>query len=185
MIILSSCITDHCCRSTVSVDFSIPDSQCCIRISVSHLLPAITISAVAGGAARAQQRRGFLVRVRVRARLLEPGAGRGQRAPARGGDGLAPPVPPPLAHAERRQGGEEHEAEQRRAAHRVEEDVSEVPLAGGAALEAGDVVLDHHHRQPVAHLVREGHGAVHEGRGLRVVADELGGEREAGDEHCR
>ena len=46
-------------------------------------------------------------------------------------------------------------------------------------------MLDHHHGQTVGHLVSEAHGAVHEGRGLGVVADELRGEGEAGDEDSR
>ena len=46
-------------------------------------------------------------------------------------------------------------------------------------------MLDHHHRQTIGHLVGETHGAVHEGRGLGVVPDQLGCEREAGDENCR
>ena len=46
-------------------------------------------------------------------------------------------------------------------------------------------MLDHHHGQTIGHLVSEAHGAVHEGRGLGVVPDQLGGEREAGDENSR
>ena len=46
-------------------------------------------------------------------------------------------------------------------------------------------MLDHHHGQTVGHLVSEAHGAVHEGRGLGVVPDELRGEGEAGDENSR
>ena len=46
-------------------------------------------------------------------------------------------------------------------------------------------MLDHHHCQTVGHLVSKAHGAVHKGRGLGVVPDELRGEGEAGDENSR
>ena len=46
-------------------------------------------------------------------------------------------------------------------------------------------MLDDHHGQTVGHLVGEAHGAVDEGRGLGVVPNQLGGEREAGDENSR
>ena len=46
-------------------------------------------------------------------------------------------------------------------------------------------MLDHHHGQTVGHLVSKAHGAVHEGRGLGVVPDQLRGEGEAGDENSR
>ena len=46
-------------------------------------------------------------------------------------------------------------------------------------------MLDHHHGQTVGHLVSKAHGAVHEGRGLCVVPNQLRSEGEAGDENCR
>ena len=54
-------------------------------------------------------------------------------------------IPPSLADIERHQRNHEEHAEESRATDCEEEDVSEIPFAGGAAFETGDVVLYHHH----------------------------------------
>ena len=46
-------------------------------------------------------------------------------------------------------------------------------------------MLDHHNGKTVGYFVSKAHGAVHEGRGLCVVPNELRGEGEAGDENSR
>ena len=48
-----------------------------------------------------------------------------------------------------------------------------------------DEMLNHHHSETIGHFVSEAHGAVHEGRGLGVVPNQLRGEGEARDEDSR
>jgi len=109
---------------------------------------------------RSQKRFCFRVRQRGGNQPAEPGLEPRPRP------GPSPrPIPPAPPHLHWAEGEKAGGPQQSRAPCGVEQNVSEIPLTLGAALylKTGDEVLDHHHRQPVGHLVSEAHRSVHEG----------------------